>query len=232
MGVRTPAERLRAAADLFEERNAAYGENYTMMGGVMAAMYPQGLTVRTPEEWTRLMLQVHRVTKETRYSQNFGRGGHQDSLDDLSVYAMMAAEQDEVAGEPLRWSSQVHPMVQPPPPTTHILPQRRRGGKNAPAGVSEKVYTEGWGAEGPKDGDVVVLNGEEMVWDSAINNWKPLVLDDTPVVFQPAPAPTSTAGTMYVGDLRAQIHGADSALATLQGAVEATEERDQDESPL
>jgi hypothetical protein len=41
------------------------------------------------------MLQVHRVTKETRYACNFDRGGHQDSLEDISVYAQMAAETDD-----------------------------------------------------------------------------------------------------------------------------------------
>lgn len=90
-------DRLRKAADLFEERNKAYGGNYRNMGAVMAAMYPDGLTVRSAHEWTRLMLQVHRVTKETRYACNFAAGGHADSMDDLAVYAQMAAETDEIA---------------------------------------------------------------------------------------------------------------------------------------
>lgn len=97
--VRSVPTRLRAAADLFEERNAAYGGNYLTMGAVMSAIYPQGLTVKTQEEWTRLMLQVLRVMKETRYAQNFQKGGHEDSLDDLAVYALMAAETDDLARE-------------------------------------------------------------------------------------------------------------------------------------
>lgn len=94
--IKTVPERMRDAADLFEERNAAYGNNYRLFGAVMRAMYPNGLTVTTDEEWTRLMLQVHRVTKETRYACNFSRGGHADSMADLSVYAQMAAETDEI----------------------------------------------------------------------------------------------------------------------------------------
>lgn len=97
--VKTVPERLRDAAKLFEERNKAYGGNYKNFGSVMSAMYPHGLEIRTAEEWTRLILQVHRVTKETRYATNFARGGHGDSLDDMAVYAIMAAETDELARE-------------------------------------------------------------------------------------------------------------------------------------
>ena len=95
IGVKSVPDRLRAAADLFEERNRQYGSNYKNFGAVMAAMYPDGLTVKSADEWTRLILQVHRVTKETRYACNFGRGGHADSLEDMAVYAIMAAEIDE-----------------------------------------------------------------------------------------------------------------------------------------
>jgi hypothetical protein len=88
-------QRLRDAAELFEERNAQYGNNYMTMGEVMNAMYPDGLVIQGAEAWLRLMLQVHRITKETRYACNFHRGGHQDSLEDISVYAQMAAEVDD-----------------------------------------------------------------------------------------------------------------------------------------
>jgi hypothetical protein len=88
-------QRLRDAAELFEERNAQYGNNYMTMGEVMNAMYPDGLVIQGAEAWLRLMLQVHRVTKETRYACNFARGGHQDSLEDISVYAQMASETDD-----------------------------------------------------------------------------------------------------------------------------------------
>lgn len=107
---RTVPDRLRDAAHLFEERDRAYGGNYRSMGAVMAAMYPGGLRIQTAAEWTRLMLQVHRVTKETRYACNFQRGGHPDSLEDLCVYAQMANETDFLAslGRP--------PEAQPSPP--------------------------------------------------------------------------------------------------------------------
>ena len=110
--VKDVPHRLRDAAQLFEERNAAYGSNYHIMGVVMSAMYPGGLFIHGAEHWTRLMLQVHRVTKETRYACNFQRGGHADSLEDLAVYAIMAAETDAMAQQPM-------PM---PIPEPHLAP--------------------------------------------------------------------------------------------------------------
>jgi len=92
---RTPDERLAAAADLFRERNRQYGGNYTKFGPVMASMFPDGIILRGEEELGRLVLFAHLLTKLTRYAQNMDRGGHEDSLDDMSVYAMMLAEHDE-----------------------------------------------------------------------------------------------------------------------------------------
>jgi hypothetical protein len=95
--VRTVAERLRDAAELFEERNAAYGANYRTFGPVLHAMFPKGFGSKplTAEEWGRLAHVVMMVLKLTRYSQNLRKGGHKDSMEDLAVYAMMAAELDE-----------------------------------------------------------------------------------------------------------------------------------------
>jgi hypothetical protein len=83
---------LRAAAKTFEERNALYGDNYKHFGHVMAATFPNGLTVADAESWNRLGLLVQTVSKMTRYAANFERGGHQDSAHDLCVYAAMLEE--------------------------------------------------------------------------------------------------------------------------------------------
>ncbi len=90
-------ERLRDAATLFEERNAQYGANYTNFGKVMEALFPNGISVTGPVEMRRLSLVVHMMTKLTRYCNNFWRGGHTDSLEDLSVYAQMTSETDAQA---------------------------------------------------------------------------------------------------------------------------------------
>jgi hypothetical protein len=92
-------ERLREAAALFEKRNAEYGDNYRVMGPVLRAMFPSGLTIKTEEEWVRIFLFIMNVMKTTRYAKNFLRGGHEDSMNDQSVYAQMAAETDEDARE-------------------------------------------------------------------------------------------------------------------------------------
>jgi hypothetical protein len=113
-----PHERLRDAAALFEKRNAEYGDNYRVMGNTLKAMFPSGLTVRTEEEWVRIFLLIMCVMKTTRYAKNFLRGGHQDSLEDLSVYAQMAAETDEEARERKDPSEIVRGIQEPTPPGT------------------------------------------------------------------------------------------------------------------
>jgi hypothetical protein len=135
-----PHERLRDAAALFEKRNAEYGDNYRVMGDTLKAMFPSGLTVRTEEEWVRIFLLIMCVMKTTRYAKNFLRGGHQDSLEDLSVYAQMAAETDEEARERKDHRKASEPMptargIQEPtppfdgtlhPPPSHAEVERRR----------------------------------------------------------------------------------------------------------
>lgn len=94
-------ERLRAAADLFSQRNAVYGDNFRNFGPVMAALFPPGsdLFIETPEDWNRLGILVQVVAKLSRYTANFQKGGHADSLDDIAVYsqilALLDAEKEE-----------------------------------------------------------------------------------------------------------------------------------------
>ena len=97
--IMTVDERLHAAADLFKQRNAAYGDNYRTIGPVLAAMYPNGLTIKTEGEWQRLFTIVMSVMKTTRYAQNISKGGHADSLEDLSVYAQMGNYTDALENE-------------------------------------------------------------------------------------------------------------------------------------
>lgn len=94
--IKTPDQRLIDAAALFMQRNKQYGDNYRTIGPVLAAMFPDGLHVGGAEEMQRVFTIVMVVMKITRYAQNIDRGGHQDSLDDMSVYSMMAAYTDEL----------------------------------------------------------------------------------------------------------------------------------------
>lgn len=92
------ADILRGAADIFERKSKEYGNNYKQIGHVMAALFPEGLTIRTPQDWNKLHLFLLGMVKKTRYSQNFF-AGHADSLLDNIVYGAMLAEVDADSAE-------------------------------------------------------------------------------------------------------------------------------------
>lgn len=90
---------LRKAADIYEERNALYGANYKHFGEAMVGIFPQGVTLNTVDDFNRFGIFVQVISKATRYGQMFNRGGHPDSLDDLSVYSQMLQELDHEISE-------------------------------------------------------------------------------------------------------------------------------------
>lgn len=90
----SPPAFLRDAAKIYEERNKLYGDNYKQFGKWANELFPNGLVVSGEEEWNRLGIFVQIMSKLSRYAQNFNRGGHEDSLDDMAVYAMMLKELD------------------------------------------------------------------------------------------------------------------------------------------
>jgi hypothetical protein len=85
---------LREAAQVFEQRNEMYGDNYKKFGAIMNDIFPDGFTIDNPQDWNRFGILIQVVSKLTRYAENFNRGGHDDSLVDLSVYAHMLRELD------------------------------------------------------------------------------------------------------------------------------------------
>lgn len=92
----------QALADLgalFEERNALYKNNYFHFGEVLTGMFPEGLTLKTAEEFNRFALFLQIVHKSTRYANAMLSGGHADSCDDTSVYSQMLREFDGVMAE-------------------------------------------------------------------------------------------------------------------------------------
>ena len=95
--MKTVPEMLRDAAKIYEERNKMYGDNYKQFGRIMNAMFPRGILLHTPDEHNRFGIFVQMLSKMTRYSENFKKGGHKDSLDDLAVYTMMLQELDAEA---------------------------------------------------------------------------------------------------------------------------------------
>lgn len=83
-------------AKVFEERNRVYGDNYKRFGAVMKLLMEtqQPVNLFDPVIGNRFGVLVQIVAKITRYCENFDRGGHDDSLDDIAVYAMMLKELD------------------------------------------------------------------------------------------------------------------------------------------
>jgi hypothetical protein len=92
-------EQLRNLAKLYEERGAIYGDNYKHAGRRLLEFFPEGLTLKTADDFQWFHLFVHADGKLSRYAQSRMRQkrGHRDSLDDLSVYSQMLAETDEDA---------------------------------------------------------------------------------------------------------------------------------------
>lgn len=92
---RTAADILAESAATYRERNKVYKDNFHRIGHVMAAMFPEGLTIKTPQDWTRLYFFFLMVVKQTRYVTNWSTGGHKDSAHDAQVYGAMLEAYDE-----------------------------------------------------------------------------------------------------------------------------------------
>lgn len=88
---------IHSKADIFEQRNKIYGDNFLHFGKVMTGMFPRGLLLMTEADFNRFCILVQVASKMTRYGQAFLRG-HRDSLDDTAVYAQMLAEYDHLVG--------------------------------------------------------------------------------------------------------------------------------------
>ncbi len=91
----TPQDILREAATIFEERHKVYGDNYKKVGTVMAALFPDGLDLKTADDHNRFHILMLDVVKLTRYAENWHKGGHRDSLLDKAVYNTMLASIDQ-----------------------------------------------------------------------------------------------------------------------------------------
>lgn len=96
--MKTVPQLLREAADIYEQRNAIYGDNYKKFGAwVGPLLRGAGVVLETDDDWGRMAYRILMLHKISRDLMQFNNGGHPDSLDDLSVYAMMVRELDEEA---------------------------------------------------------------------------------------------------------------------------------------
>lgn len=100
-------ERLARHADLYRQRHEVYGENFRVVGAILKALFPNGVKLETEDDHNRWHLFVLEIVKITRYANNWEKGGHEDSQDDLSVYAAMLAEiEAEIREQPGKEANQ------------------------------------------------------------------------------------------------------------------------------
>lgn len=90
-------ENLKLALRTFQNRNAVYGASYQEFGPFMAALFPDGLQLKTSEEFGRFGAFTMCAVKLHRYAQALraGRAGHEDSAHDLICYAAILQELTE-----------------------------------------------------------------------------------------------------------------------------------------
>lgn len=94
-------ELLQDAISTRIERNGSYGESsyggcYKQHGPVMERLFPEGIELSGSNDLSRYAILDTIVGKLIRYANNFHNGGHDDSLKDISVYANMLRELDEI----------------------------------------------------------------------------------------------------------------------------------------
>lgn len=92
------ADMLREAAKTTEERGKVYGdsrENFDAVGRTLKGLFPNGVELNTSEEFARFSLVLLLTLKLARYTNNFAKGGHDDSVHDLGVYAFILQDNDQ-----------------------------------------------------------------------------------------------------------------------------------------
>lgn len=87
--LKSPAQILVDGAETYAIKSEEYGESFRCFTRVMVALFPEGVTIRTYEEWMRIQFFLLKVVKLTRYVQHINSGGHHDSIHDDMVYSAM-----------------------------------------------------------------------------------------------------------------------------------------------
>ncbi len=74
------------------EKEAEYGAAYKRHGNIMAALFPNGITLQTAEDFNFFAIYDLLVVKMNRMASSLVDGEvHMDSLGDISVYSAMGA---------------------------------------------------------------------------------------------------------------------------------------------
>lgn len=80
-------EILEEMAATFRDRNAVYGDNWRMVGQLMAVMFPEGVRLQAAEDYDVWHLFELMIVKLSRFA--ISKTTHIDSIHDLAVYAAM-----------------------------------------------------------------------------------------------------------------------------------------------
>lgn len=81
------ADIMLEAVETFRKRNAQYKDGQNNVGGVMMALFPDGVTLKTKEDFIKWHLLELLVVKITRFAN--GGLSHIDSIHDAGVYSFM-----------------------------------------------------------------------------------------------------------------------------------------------
>lgn len=91
----TVLEIFEKAAATFKDRNGQYGAAYLKQGDILAAMFTEGITLKTPDDFRRFCLFTMIIGKMNRYSEVLRKGEvHLDSVHDAGVYSFMLESVD------------------------------------------------------------------------------------------------------------------------------------------
>ena len=91
---KTALDFLEEMATTYRERNEIYKDNYKQIGKICQLLFPNGVDLKTSKDFNRYFCLVMVIGKLTRYTYNFEKGGHADSIHDLAVYSAMLMELD------------------------------------------------------------------------------------------------------------------------------------------
>lgn len=84
---KTADQILMSMAEMFRLKNAQYDDNSVVVGRVMAALFPNGIALKTPADYEFWHLFELSIVKLTRFTQSKLR--HQDSIHDQAIYLAM-----------------------------------------------------------------------------------------------------------------------------------------------
>lgn len=87
---------IASALSTYAQRNRQYGNSYHKFGRVMMELFPNGVCLKTVEDFNRYGVLFMMMSKITRYSSDPHKG-HLDSVHDLGVYSFMLEELDALA---------------------------------------------------------------------------------------------------------------------------------------